>query len=232
MAEEGLAILGLGSRAGMKKGTHPWERAWRSGRWKEVSPPMPAVEEFCGYLSGNRLNRVLDLGAGGGRHTLLMAGRGFQVVALDVSETALETLDRRVREARLSNVALVRHEMKTLPFVDGYFDGVLSTNVLHHGTGAEVKRAVAEVRRVMRRGGAGLFVVVSDKDFRFGDGRKLEAKTYVFTRGEEKGIVHHFFDEGELRRVLKGFRVVKLWEEFRMEGDKRWAHNYVVVRKP
>ena len=187
--------------------------------------------EFCGYLAKNGLWRVLDLGAGGGRHTLLMAERGLQVVALDVSETALGTLDERVRGAGFRNVALVRHEMSSLPFVDSYFDGVVSTNVLHHGREAEVMGALGEVRRVMRKGGAGLFVVVSDKDFRFGDGKRLEPKTYVFTRGEEEGIVHHFFSPDDFRAGLKGFRVVKLWEEFQPEGQENRAHVYAIVRK-
>jgi SAM-dependent methyltransferase len=215
----------------MKRQTaHPWEKAWRSGRWKEVSPPLPAVEEFCGYLEDNGLRRILDLGAGGGRHTLLMAGKGLQVVALDVSDTAQTKLDQRVRRAGL-DVTLFRHEMSTLPFVDGYFDGVVCTNVLHHGLAAQVKRDFDEAMRVLRTGGAALFVVVSDNDFRFGTGRKLERGTYVFTSGDEKGIVHHFFGLEEFRSLLKGYKVVKFWEELLPEGSKDRAHIYAVVKK-
>ena len=167
------------------KALHPWEEAWKTGRWKEVSPPMPAAVEFCDYLVEHGLKRVLDIGAGGGRHTLLMAGRGLQVVALDVSDTAQGLLDRRVREAGLHNVTLVRHEMGDLPFVDGYFDAVVSTNVMQHGREKDVRRAFEEAGRVLRKGGAALFVVVSDKDFRFGMGRRLEPHTFVFTWGVE-----------------------------------------------
>jgi tellurite methyltransferase len=211
---------------------HPWEHAWRTGNWKEVSPPLPAVEEFCDYLAENRLNRVLDLGAGGGRHTLLMARKGFRVVALDVSETALSILDRRLGEAGLRNVSLVKHDMSRLPFIDGYFDGVVSTNVMHHGLTREVNASFGEAFRVMRSGGAGMFVVVSDKDFRFGSGKRLEAKTYAFTRGEEKGIVHHFFGLDEFKAVLKGFRVIELREELLPEKAGKRAHIYATVRKP
>ena len=214
----------------MKQPIHPWESARRSGRWKDESPPLPAVEEFCRYLRDNGLRRILDLGAGGGRHTLLMAEKGFQVVALDVSDSALSALDRNVRRSGLG-VTLVRHEMGSLPFVDGYFDGIVCTNVLHHGRRAEVKVAFAEAMRVLRKGGAALFVVVSDKDFRFGTGRRLERGTYVFTSGEEKGIVHHFFGLEELRTLLKDLETVRLWEEFLPEGEGNWAHIYAVVRK-
>ena len=216
----------------MKQEVHPWEQAWRSGRWKEVSPPLPAVGEFCEYLTKNGLRRVLDLGAGGGRHTLLMAGKGFHVVALDVSETALEGVDKRVQETGLQNVILVKHEMSSLPFVDGYFDGVVSTNVMHHGMARDVDAALGEARRVMKKGGAGLFVVVSDKDFRFGNGKKLEPKTFMFIRGEETGIVHHFFNQKEFEAALRSFKLVRIWEELLPEGRGKRAHIYAVVRKP
>ena len=160
-----------------------------------------------------------------------MAMAGFDVVALDISDTALRALCKKAREAGIHNLTVVRHEMSELPFVDGYFDGVICTNVLHHGTSGEVRRASLEAGRVVRKGGAGLFVVVSDKDHRFGTGKRLEARTFVFTEGEEKGIVHHFFDAEELRGALRGFDVVRMKEEFRVDGDQKWAHLYAFVRK-
>jgi len=214
-----------------ERAVHPWESARRSGRWTDPAAPLPAVEEFCGYLGDNGLRRILDLGAGGGRHTLLMAGKGFQVVALDVSDSAQRTLDQKVRKSGLDNVTLVRHEMNALPFVDGYFDGIVCTNVLHHGVEAEVKTAFDESMRVLRKGGAALFVVVSDKDFRFGTGRKLEPGTYVFTSGDEKGIVHHFFGVQEFRTLLKDLQKVRLWEELLQEDGGKRAHIYAMVKK-
>jgi ubiquinone/menaquinone biosynthesis C-methylase UbiE len=216
---------------GVANKTHPWEAAWRSGRWREVRPPMLAVEEFAKTMKKAGARRVLDLGSGGGRHTLMLAREGFQVVGLDVSDTALSLLDRKVREAGLSNVALVRHEMSRLPFVDGYFDAVVSANVVHHGLAREARRAMAEARRVLRKGGLGYFVVVSDKDYRVGSGRKLEARTFVFTEGDEKGIVHHFFSVPEFRRCLEGFKVLSLMEQFDPEEGGNMSHIYAAVRK-
>ena len=210
---------------------HPWELAWRSGRWPGVSLPLPAVVDFASYLRTNGMKRILDVGAGSGRHTIFLAGLGFQLVALDVSTTALDKLRAKTDKKKLGNVTLVRHEMQHLPFPDGYFDGLVCTNVLHHGLSGDVKRSFEEVGRVLRKGGAALFVVVSDKDSRLGTGRRLEAKTYIFTKGEEKGIVHHFFGAREFRAALGGFRIVKLWEEIHSEGTENRAHLYAVVRK-
>jgi len=210
---------------------HPWELAWRSGRWRGVSRPLAAVVDLASYLRTNEMKRILDIGAGSGRHTIYLAKSGFQVVALDVSETALEILSGIADQEKLRNVTLVRHELEHLPFPDGYFDGLVCTNVMHHGLSGDVGRNFDEARRVVRKGGAALFVVVSDKDSRLGTGRRLEAKTYVFTKGEEKGIVHHFFGEREFRTALGGYRIVKLWEELVHEEDGTRAHLYAVVRK-
>jgi len=215
----------------MKSKVHPWELAWRSGRWPGVSRPLPAIVDFASYMQGNGMKRILDLGAGSGRHTIFLAELGFQLVALDVSDTALEILKARMDEKKLGNVTLVKHDMQHLPFQDGYFDGLVCTNVMHHGLSREVKHSFKEATRVVRYGGAALFVVVSDKDFRFGTGRKLEAKTYVFTKGVEKGIVHHFFSAREFREALGGLRIVKFWEELLPEEMGNSAHLYAVVRK-
>ncbi len=76
------------------------------------------VVEFAEDLKRSGARTVLDLGCGAGRHSILLGKQGFQVVALDISETALKTLDGRLKAASIANVALVRHEMSDLPFID------------------------------------------------------------------------------------------------------------------
>jgi ubiquinone/menaquinone biosynthesis C-methylase UbiE len=213
--------------------THPWELAWRQERWAETSPPLPIVVDFAEDLKREGARRVLDLGCGAGRHSILLGKMGFQVVALDVSETALKTLEGRLKTASIDNITLVKHEMRDLPFVDNYFDGVVCTNVLHHGRLVEIKRAIREVHRVMREESLAFVVVLSSSDFRRGNGKRLERNTYVFTRGEERGIIHHFFAREELKSCLRGFKVLSFEERLIPveEGGNR-AHFLVKLRKP
>src|SRR5665647_252293 len=49
--------------------------------------PNPWVQEIAGALSPGR---AIDLGAGRGRHALWLAGRGWQVRAIDFSPVAIE----------------------------------------------------------------------------------------------------------------------------------------------
>jgi ubiquinone/menaquinone biosynthesis C-methylase UbiE len=200
---------------------HPWEMAWRLERWAETSPPLPVVADFAGDLKREGAKRVLDLGCGAGRHSILLGKTGFQVVALDVSETALKTLERRLETASINNVTLVKHEMWELPFVDDYFDGIVCTNVLHHGKLVEIKQAIRGVRRVMRKGSWAFIVALFTEDFRKGNGKMLERNTYVFTRGEERGIIHHFFTNQELRACFRRFKILSLEERFN-SGRRGW----------
>src|SRR6266581_9182383 len=87
---------------------HPWELAWREGRWEETSPPLPEVVEFAEDLKREDARTILDIGCGAGRHSILLGRAGFQVVALDISETALKTLEARLKtlEARLKTASI------------------------------------------------------------------------------------------------------------------------------
>ena len=176
---------------------------------------------------------ILDLGCGAGRHSILLGKQGFRVVALDISETALKTLDDRLKAGSIASVTLVKHEMWNLPFIDGYFDGIICTNVLHHGKLVEIKRTIGEVRRVMREGASAFIVALSSADFRKGNGKKLEPNTYVFTEGDERGIIHHFFPRSELVSCLRGTKIVSFKERLIPveEGGNR-AHFLVKLKKP
>ncbi len=212
---------------------HPWELAWREGRWAETSPPLPVVVDFAEDLRREGAKKVLDLGCGAGRHSILLGKSGFQVVALDISETALKTLEARLKTASIDNVTLVKHEMWELPFIDDYFDGVICTNVLHHGKLVQIKQTTREVHRVMKKGASAFVVALSTADFRRGNGRKLEPNTYVFTEGEEQGIMHHFFPRQELQSCFRDFEIVSFEERLIPVGDGgNRAHFLVRLRKP
>jgi ubiquinone/menaquinone biosynthesis C-methylase UbiE len=212
--------------------THPWELAWREERWAETSPPLPGVVDFADNLKGEGAKRILDLGCGAGRHSILLGKTGFQVVALDISETALKTLEARLKTASIDNVTLVNHEMSDLPFIDDYFDAVICTNVLHHGKLADIKRTTREMHRVMRRKASAFVVALSTSDFRKGNGQRLEPNTYVFTEGEERGIIHHFFPRKELQSCFRIFEIESFEERLIPveEGGNR-AHFLVRLRK-
>jgi SAM-dependent methyltransferase len=110
-----------------------WERNFR-----EYLRPLDPAE-----LRGQR---VLDVGAGSGRHSYYAAAAGAIVTAVDVGD-AIEVARRNLP----AEVLTVQADAERLPFADGSFDLVMSIGVLHHLP--DPPRALQKLVRLVRPGG-------------------------------------------------------------------------------
>ena len=98
----------------------------------------------------------LDAGCGDGRYlAALEAELPERIAGVDISERILETARARVPRAELRQANL-----ESLPFADGEFDLVLSSQVIEHVVDAEA--ALRELARVLRSGGT--LVLSTDND--------------------------------------------------------------------
>jgi len=103
-------------------------------------------------------DRLLDVGAGTGRHSFEGLRRGADVVALDLDQGDLGSAEATLvamAEAGESHPAgrsqtLVADAL-CLPFADGTFDAVIASEVLEHI--GDDERAIAEISRVLKPGG-------------------------------------------------------------------------------
>lgn len=143
-----------------------WDRARRKA-W-------PAVAEFAETFRAG--DRVLDIAAGNGRHGVLAAKQGAQVVAADFSRSMLAFAAER-------GLTAAQADARDLPFASRTFDGALFIAALHNiPTRAGRIGALAELRRVLKPGGRALTTVwsrfredglkgwnVSDADVPWGD---------------------------------------------------------------
>jgi demethylmenaquinone methyltransferase/2-methoxy-6-polyprenyl-1,4-benzoquinol methylase len=90
-------------------------------------------------------DRVLDLAAGTGTSTVVLADAGAEVVAVDISSGMLREAGRRgVRDVIVGDAG-------RLPFADGTFDAVTISFGLRNVP--DVPTALSELRRVTRPGG-------------------------------------------------------------------------------
>ena len=89
--------------------------------------------------------RVLDLGAGTGKLTAVLAGLGADVTAVEPDEAMLAELRRQVPSARA-----LPGPAEAIPLADGSVDAVLCGQSMHW---FDMSRAVPEIARVLAAGG-------------------------------------------------------------------------------
>jgi SAM-dependent methyltransferase len=97
--------------------------------------------------------RVLDLGCGHGMASVVLARRGADVVACDLSLGYLREARARA-EANGVRTRLVVCNGERLPFADGAFDRVWGNAILHH---LDLRLAARELERVLAPGGSAVF---------------------------------------------------------------------------
>lgn len=140
---------------------------------------------------------VLDVGFGAGRHSVLLARLGYDVHGIDISQRGKEYAEHWLDEESLT-ASLQIADMKSLPYPDATFDGVLSARVLTHGTAEEIATAITEIARVTKPGGLFGGTFISTESSMMGKGERIDDQTWICNDPSESGIMHHFMTEGEV----------------------------------
>ena len=123
--------------------------------------------EAIAAMLGDRLpreTRVLDVSAGIGTQSLPLAALGYDVVARDLSEGAINRLRREAAQRGLEIDATCCDMRQVRESVSGAFDAVVSfdNSVPHLGSDEEISRALTEIVSCLRGDGV---VLVSLRDY-------------------------------------------------------------------
>lgn len=139
-----------------------WEQPEQVERFAAKDPDL-RLQELAGRYDDPASTRVLDIGCAGGRNTVFLAERGFDVVAVDASLAMVEKTRQRVaaiwgggeraREEAHRRVRLNR--MDDLPWLeDGCCDLIVALGIYHQaGSEEEWDRTLDESVRVLAPGG-------------------------------------------------------------------------------
>lgn len=132
---------------------HFWER--KAPQYDRVAKgvfgrPLPRVLELtASSVSG--ADTVLEVAAGTGLMTAVIAPRVRQVVATDYAESMLAILRERMKSAGISNVVVEHRDIYALGYSPHTFDVVVAGNVLH--LVPDLERALDALCQVLRPGG-------------------------------------------------------------------------------
>jgi SAM-dependent methyltransferase len=200
---------------------HPWEKIYaREGR--VFDEPIPGFSHVIDFFRAKGCKRILDVGCGSGRHAVRMAEEGFSAIGVDISSSALHLALGLAAERCLVLPVLQSDVRKCIPFASSTFEGVISTQVIHHAILEEVRRAIEEIHRVMCPGGYAFITVPAMKD-NGGPSVQIEPGTYIPQNGWEAGLPHHHFTEEELAAELAVFEILEVTRRAEGKVLASWA---------
>lgn len=210
------------------------EKAWNwnnitSTHWNE---PSEDIYYYLHLWSEKRNKKLLDLGAGIGRHSLLFAKNGFDVTAFDFSKEGLDKIENFADQLNLE-IDLVNGNMNRLPFASQSFDFVVAYNSIYHTDYEGLIRTIYEIRRVLKANGEAFVTMLSKNDKSFIDGsRSLIAENTLMKKEEDGSILPHFFvDEEYIYKLFKSFHIISLKQIEEFHEDKTFFHYAIHLRK-
>ncbi len=216
----------------MEQETDFWERPEVVAQFAERDPDQRLVLFLDRYPDPGR-TRVLDLGCAAGRNTVLLAGRGFDVHALDSSAAMVEETRRRLvpllgeAEARLRVRLGAMDDLSA--FAPASIDLVVALGILHNaGSWAEWQRTAAELARTIRPRGHLLVAQFSPAVDLTGEGvQQVDGEPHLYLGLHDRAGILLRADELDAELVPFGFRpeVPTTVGETRTEKGRRVSVN-------
>jgi tellurite methyltransferase len=180
-----------------------WEGRHQQGR---IGSPEPFFTEMMPLLPRGL---ALDIAAGTGRHSLLLARAGFRVHAIDFSLPAMLKLAETAAADSLPIHPLVA-DLDLYPLPQAHYDAIINTCFLD-------RRLVAPLKRALKIGGALLFDTFLVDQAEIGHPRNPEY------------LLGHY----ELRSLLSDLDIVRYREGLTVYpgGQLAWRAGAVAVRR-
>lgn len=158
------------------------------GKWAdELIRNFPKAE--------GRALRILDIGTGPGFYAIILAARGYEVTAVDMSEGMLEQARNNAGELA-GKIRFCKMDAQELSFKDNEFDVIVTRNLTWNLP--DPVKAYGEWRRVLRDGGVMLNIDSNWYAYLFDDEKRLEKQADRENTIQAGFDDHESYDEGWL----------------------------------
>lgn len=220
-----------------------WDESWNNIYQTQSRDKYPS-ENVIRFMARNYYRvkdrksiKVLDLGCGTGNNLWYLVREGFSAYGIDGSSVAVAKARERLKSEGVE-ADLVVADLISIPFPEEYFDAAIDRQSTQHNSWNNVKRIISEVHRVLRGGGKFLSLMVSTNSDEYQHrnaygGVEIEKHTLTDLKDctfEGAGIVH-FFDEEEIRILMKPFKSCDIGYEERLENGILFAQWIVITEK-
>jgi SAM-dependent methyltransferase len=159
--------------------------------------------------------RVLDFGCGSGNNAKLFADKGYEVHGTEITQDALPLIKENL--GTTERFKILPPDAERLPYEDGYFDVIISNQVLCYLSSKDrIKAIVDEFHRCLRPGGAVFITTMGPRNYYIADGlaKPVGENLYELKIGDGHRlngfhqVMYIVPDEAELRAIFSKFETL------------------------
>ena len=186
----------------MQHDVERWNRKYQTGNPNPDFAPDSLLASHAHLLDGK--GAALDLACGVGHNAIFLAQRGYDVTAIDGSETGLHYCREQIRKMPL-RIQLIAADLERIALPRDFFDVVLVVRYLH-------RPLVAQIKNTLKPGGTVIY------------------KTFNVNHLREKPDFRreYLLEHGELREWFSGYEAVATNDPAQLDDAVTW----LIARKP
>jgi len=188
-----------------------WETIFKE-KGKFFLEPQEDMKNVIKYMKKENVNKVLDLGCGSGRHVILLAKENFSVYGTDISKEGINLTKKNLNELGLKAELKISSCYEMFPFIDNFFDAVISTQVIDHNYIEKIRYCISEIERVLKKDGI-FFVTVAANMTNKRRATKLKLvkpRTYILINGNEAGLPHYLYNKILMKKDFNNFEILNM----------------------
>lgn len=210
------------------------EKAWN---WEKIDnnywdEPADEIYYYLYKWGEKGSKKLLDLGAGKGRHSIIFAKNKFEVTAFDLSIEGLELLEKKAQSLNL-NISTVEGNMNRLPFSSQCFDYILAYNSIYHTDYEGLIRTIYEMKRVLKNGGEAFVTMLSKNDLSYKNNLNNLISENTLVKKEEDGsfLPHFFVSHEKIYELFKCFKIMSVKQIEEYHDGQSFFHYNVYLKK-
>jgi len=178
--------------------------------------PHTPLYSFLWFIERHDLNlekKILDCGAGGRLPPLTMFNEfGFKTHGIDISKNQIKHANDYSNTKGMT-LNIVEGDMRKLPFDNESFSYIYSYNTIFHLTKKDMKQAIDDIRRVLKKDGLFYVNFMSIEDDMSKEGEEQAKGEILLMIGGEK-VLHTFLEDDEVADFFEGFEILSLEKRF------------------
>lgn len=152
--------------------------------------PCPSAFMSIDHLEKHNTTTIFVPGCGYGRNSYYFAQKGFDVIATDVSDVAINHTVHQAKDYDQVRIKYSSDDIFDSTFIhDQKFDAIYLSNVIHLFLESDRKELLNKMSSLLKQNGLLIFTCISKSDTKnFGSGVEVEQNTFV-----DHGKCLHFF---------------------------------------